>query len=270
MSHFISKQTDGLTAEGIAVTDEIESAIRHLDTYGYCILANRMPADIADKIAERCLEMQDDPQFQAYNSGIPNESTTMSGMYNLDDRVWQFLTHPDVLAIAYHFLGLDCRVTEVCAKPIWPGSPGFGLHVDEANCFHKVPDVPWLINTMWMLTEFTENNGATAVVPMSHRCRFKFQPEEIPFESPLVKIATGQPGSVLLWHGGTLHTATPNTGHQIRVGLNIAYHARWFNHYVNTHIEPIWHETYDRMPPEMQKLFSLRRGRTKSEVYEMD
>ena len=266
----IGKQTEEQMTESATIKNEIESAIHHLDTYGYCILADRMPVNLAAEISERCLEMHDDSRYQDYNSGAPHESTTMSGMYNLDDRVWQFMTHPDVLAVAHYFLGSDCRVTEVCAKPIWPGSLGYGLHVDEANFFHKVPNVPWLINTMWMLTDFTENNGATAVVPMSHKCRFKFQPTEIPFASPLVKVATGQPGSVLLWHGGTLHTATPNTGDQIRVGLNIAYHARWFNHYVNSHIEPIWPETYVRMPPEMQKLFSLRRGRTKSDVYEID
>lgn len=250
------------------MSDDIIAAIEHLDTFGYCILTDRLPA-LAAELAGRCLEMQDDPQYQAYNTGSPGKSMNMSGMYNLDDRVWTFVTHPDVLAVVRHFLGDDCRVTEACAKPIWPGWHGYGLHADEADLFHRVPEVPWLINTMWMLTDFTAAGGATAVVPMSHHCRFKTAPDHITEDSPLLKVVTGRAGSVLLWHGGTLHTATSNNSQQVRVGLNIAYHARWFNHYVNTHIEPIWPQTYEHMPADMQRLCSWRRGRTKAEVYEV-
>ena len=52
--------------------------------------------------------------------------------------------------------------------------------------------VPGMINTIWMLTDFTIENGATGVVPMSHRSRLKRPPSEITPESPLIKPVTGR------------------------------------------------------------------------------
>jgi len=95
---------------------------------------------------------------------------------NLDDRVWTCAGHPDVVAIARHFLGPRCRVVEACCKPTWPGAPAQSVHTDSVGEFARVPDVPWMINTIWMLTDFTVDNGATGVVPMSHRSRCKRPP----------------------------------------------------------------------------------------------
>ena len=131
-------------------------------------------------------------------------------MLNLDDRVWQCAFHRDTLAIARHFLG-SCRVVEACSKPCWPGAPAQALHVDSAHHFHQVPDVPWMINTIWMLSDFTVENGATGIVPLSHRSRLKTPPPEVGHDSEFIAAVAGEAGSVLLWHGGAWHQARANT-----------------------------------------------------------
>ena len=73
-------------------------------------------------------------------------------MPNLDDRVWDFAAHADVLAIVRHFLGDHCRAVEACSKPAWPGAPPQHLHVDSSGYFKQVPNIPWMINTIWMYT----------------------------------------------------------------------------------------------------------------------
>ena len=161
------------------------------------------------------------------------------------------------------------RVGESASKPTWP-DVGFRpeLHVDSAFFSRGVPGIPWLLNTMWMLTDFTRENGATGVVPMSHlsgRCT--------PFpgmtaEHPLVRPITGTAGSVFMWYGGTFHTARPNLSDQVRVGLNIVYYPSWFNHYQENGHQPIKPDTYQRMPEAIRALFPQRRGATREEVYE--
>lgn len=249
------------------MNDDLKAAIEHLSTYGYCLLEDRIPADVARSMAERFLELHDDPTCQVYNTG-DQYYQTLFGMMNLDDRVWACASHPDTVAIARHFLGPTCRVVEACSKPTWPGAPPQGLHADSAGDFAQVPDVPWMINTIWMLTEFTEENGATGVVPMSHRSRMKGPPPDIKPDSPLIKPITGRPGSVLMWHGGLFHTARANRSNQIRVGLNIAYYPRWFNNWVEGGHQPIWPETYQRMPAAMQRLCPGRLGRNRADLYE--
>lgn len=245
----------------------VDEAIKHLETFGYCVLPDRIPGDLARQMAERFVELVDDPQHAAAITGDEHYQT-LFGMLNLDDRVWTCASHPDVLAVARHFLGAHCRVVEAACKPTRPGAPPQGLHVDSANAFARVPDVPWMINTIWMLSDFTIENGATGVVPMSHTSRIHRPPPEIDREGPLIKPVTGRAGSVMMWHAGLFHMARANTSDQIRIGLNIAYYPRWFNNWIEDDHQPIWPETYDRMPPDMQQLCPGRMGHTRAEVYE--
>jgi hypothetical protein len=249
------------------MTQDVKAAIEHLTVYGYCLLEDCIPAAAARSMAQRFLELHADPQYRPYIVGDEHYQTFF-GIMNFDDRVWACAAHPDTVAIARHFLGPTCRVIEACSKPTWPGAPPQELHADSAEDFAQVPDVPWLINTMWMLTDFTSENGATGVVPMSHRSRLKAPPPDIAPDSPLIKPITGRAGSVMLWHGGLFHIARANMSDQIRVGLNIAYNPRWYNNWVEWGHQPIWPETYQRMPEEMKKLCPGRLGRARADMYE--
>jgi ectoine hydroxylase-related dioxygenase (phytanoyl-CoA dioxygenase family) len=249
------------------VSTDVHGAIEHLTAFGYCVLEQRIPAELATQLGERLLELHADAAYAPYIVG-DRYYQTLFGVLNYDDRVALCASHPDVVAVARHFLGPHCRVVEACSKPTWPGAPAQGLHVDSAGEFLHVPDVPWLINSMWMLTDFTVENGATGVVPMSHLSRRHAPPADLTPDSPLVRPVTGARGSVLLWHGGLFHVARANRSDAIRVGLNIAYNPRWMNNWIEGGHQPIWPETYQRMPPQMQALCPPRRGRTRAEVYE--
>ena len=248
------------------MSEELQAAIAHLDTYGYCILPARVPREEALALGARCLELHDDPACADFIHG-DQYYQTLFGMLNLDDRVWQCAFHLDALAIARHFLG-SCRVVEACSKPCWPGAPAQGLHMDSAHHFNQVPDVPWMINTIWMLSDFTVENGATGIVPLSHRSRLKTPPPEVGHDSELIAAVAGEAGSVLLWHGGAWHQARANTSAEIRLGLNIAYYPRWFNNWVEGGHQPLWPETYARLPQEYRALVPGRQGRLRGEVYE--
>ena len=185
------------------MSEELQAAIAHLDTYGYCLLPARLPREEALDLGARCLALHDDPACA--DAIVGNQYyQTLFGMLNLDDRVWQCAFHRDTLAIARHFLG-SCRVVEACSKPCWPGAPAQALHVDSAHHFHQVPDVPWMINTIWMLSDFTVENGATGIVPLSHRSRLKTPPPEVGHDSELIaavvrRFASGSISPTI--HGG--------------------------------------------------------------------
>lgn len=250
------------------MNEELTAAIAHLDTYGYCLLPERLPREQALALGERCLQLCADPTHADLIHG-DEYYQTLFGMLNLDDRSWQCAFHEDTLSIARHFLGPRCRVVEACAKPTWPGAPPQHLHIDSAGNFAEVPDVPWMINTIWMLSDFTLANGATGVVPMSHKSRLQSPPPEVGPESPLIEPVVGKAGSVLLWHGGAWHQARANSSEEIRIGLNIAYYPRWFNNWVEGGHQPIWPETYQRMPAAYRALCPGRQGHLRADVYEV-
>ncbi|MDE0006295.1 MAG: phytanoyl-CoA dioxygenase family protein [Rhodospirillaceae bacterium] len=239
----------------------IKAAIEHLDIYGYCILADRIPAAQAEDMAARFLLLHTDPRqretaFRGHpiHYSVEYRYETLYGLHNIDDRVWECTAHPDVLAIVKHFLGPDPRAPGGGSKPSWPGCPAGNLHADDARFFHQLPDFPWLINSMWMLSDFTAENGATRIVPMSHKSGLKRPPPDLTNDSPLTVPLTGRRGSVALWHGGMFHMNGANVSNEIRMGLNIAYYPPWFNRFVTEGEEPLWPETAARMPPELRKL----------------
>jgi ectoine hydroxylase-related dioxygenase (phytanoyl-CoA dioxygenase family) len=84
------------------------------------------------------------------------------------------------------------------------------------------PDPPVVCNTMWALTDFTADNGATRVVPGSHRGpkpQYGGEYESVPAVMPK--------GSVLVWHGRLWHGGGANATGADRVGIAMNYCAGW-------------------------------------------
>jgi hypothetical protein len=104
---------------------------------------------------------------------------------------------------------------------IQPGEPAQLLHRDE-ELWPFAHDYEVMTNAMWTLDDFTSENGATLIVPGSHRwSRDRYpQPHEI-------ASATAPRGSVILWLGGVLHGGGANRSAAIRRGLVMSYRLGW-------------------------------------------
>jgi ectoine hydroxylase-related dioxygenase (phytanoyl-CoA dioxygenase family) len=77
-------------------------------------------------------------------------------------------------------------------------------------------------HALWMLDDFTEDNGAIGIIPRSHRR--DYPPDINPGEWPSdAVIATGAKGSVILAHGAYWHTARPNTSASTRSAVVVSY-----------------------------------------------
>ena len=152
---------------------KIQEAIDHLDLFGYCVLEEAIPAEQAERMAEQFFAMHNDPKNRDYFQDPNNDLyQTLFGLLNLDETSWACAAHPDVLAVTRHFLGQDIRVAEACSKWVKPGAPAGSVHTDSAHDLPDLlPDTPWMINSIWMMTDFTEEIGATRIMPTSHRLR---------------------------------------------------------------------------------------------------
>ena len=119
-----------------------------------------------------------------------------------------FYTHTRVLSGVQAVLGPSFKLSSLNYRAAKPGKGHQNLHVDYGNAVaqggYKV------CNTIWLLDDFTEHNGATRIVPGTHRSKVLPQegmddpalphPDEIRIQAPV--------GSVFIfnshvWHGGT-------------------------------------------------------------------
>jgi ectoine hydroxylase-related dioxygenase (phytanoyl-CoA dioxygenase family) len=110
---------------------------------------------------------------------------------------------PILIAIMEVLLGPDCILGSLNARTSFPGAAPQGLHRDLDFQVHL--PLPTYCNSVWMLDDFTAENGATRFVPGSHR-----RPDWPPRgqdDPPDTRAVTGRAGSLMifdarLWHGG--------------------------------------------------------------------
>ena len=106
---------------------------------------------------------------------------------------------------------------------IGPGNGAQMFHRDRQAWGKHIPrDMEPQFNTIWALSDFTAENGATRVAPGSHRWEPGRQPE-----AGEVCQAEMRAGSVLLYSGSVIHSGGENQTSDVRMGLNITYCLGW-------------------------------------------
>jgi ectoine hydroxylase-related dioxygenase (phytanoyl-CoA dioxygenase family) len=125
--------------------------------------------------------------------------------------VWRGLgEHPAAVAAARHILGRPYRVREIHGRNPLPGFGQQGLHADWVP---RTPGSPYfVVTTLWMIDDFTPDNGATRIVPGSHLIS---KPLPKPLAQPLSRhveerIVTGRAGSMLVFNGHLWHSGRRN------------------------------------------------------------
>jgi ectoine hydroxylase-related dioxygenase (phytanoyl-CoA dioxygenase family) len=126
---------------------------------------------------------------------------------------WRRLeNHPTVVAAAAYVLGGPIRVRDLHGRNPLPGYGQQGLHADSVT--RAAGDPYSVVTALWMIDAFTDDNGATRVVPGSHRLT---RPPPTSFAQPLARhpderVITGAAGSVLVFNGHLWHSGRRNTG----------------------------------------------------------
>ncbi len=164
----------------------------------------------------------------------------------------QFVMDGRILALANEFLGphtekLTLNLTQ--AVSIHPGEGAQMLHRDrEAWGTNIPPTVEPQFNTLWAITDFTAENGATHIAPGSQKWAWdrEAKPEQI-LKAEMPK------GSVLLYTGTVLHGGGENKSSIPRLGLIITYCLAWIRQQENQYLSCPPHIAKD-LDEELQEL----------------
>ena len=189
------------------MTDEHK---RQLDRDGYTVLENVMGPALLTALRTRILELFDSEGEQAGREfRTEAHAHRLANMVNKGEVFRQAIALPAVLEGVAHVLGPALKLSSLNARSADPQSDaGQPLHVDMA----AIPDEQgyWVCNTIWMLDDFTPDNGATRLVPGSHT--WGQRPQDVLADPsaahPDEILLTGRAGGVVvmnahLWHGGT-------------------------------------------------------------------
>lgn len=121
--------------------------------------------------------------------------------------------HPLVLETAELVMGPDFHLSMLNARDVPPGAgANMPFHADTDQ--HRRPDQTGYnaFTAIWMLDEFTQENGATRLVPGSHRSNLlpKESVHDVFAPHPEEVVVAGEAGDVLVFNGHCWHTGGAN------------------------------------------------------------
>lgn len=191
---------------------------RRLDRDGYVVLPQRLGTDV---LAAARTEIGDMLATADWGSGFDGSRTR---------RIWALLAKtrcmdpaaldPLVLDAVEQLIGAGAQFSLTYATQVHPGQDAQPLHYEQG--IYPLPrDRDVMMTAIWALDDFTAANGATRLIPGSHR-QAHGKPgtsEAVPVEMPA--------GSVLLFAGRLWHGAGANTSNSPRLGIVIDYVQPW-------------------------------------------
>jgi ectoine hydroxylase-related dioxygenase (phytanoyl-CoA dioxygenase family) len=213
--------------------------IEALERDGACVVLNQASTETIDAVNADFrapfdeLGRHDEDDFHGY------KTLRIAGILGISRAAADLVEHPRVLAVADAVLLPNCenyRIGSLSGIEILPGEDDQVLHVDDSIYPLRLGSTQLQISAMWALEDFTVENGATRVVPGSHRTPVYtgFRMEESVGE---IVQAVMPRGSLLLYLGSTLHGGAANRSEAPRAGLINTYALGWLrqeeNQYLN-------------------------------------
>ncbi len=201
---------------------------------GACILGDAMPVGVRAAINDELESFIADTEFGRDEfTGTKTQRT--GALVARSPLCRETITEATILSLATAFLSpfskrLILNTTQVIR--ISPGETDQDFHRDRhAWGTHLPREIETQLSTIWALSEFSEKNGATRLVPGSHRWDWERQAQ--PGE---ICQAVMAPGSVLIFTGSVLHSGGGNQSQQPRTGLNITYCLGWLRQEENQYL----------------------------------
>jgi ectoine hydroxylase-related dioxygenase (phytanoyl-CoA dioxygenase family) len=246
-----------MTLQHLPPTATAEQVAERLQTLGYAIVHNLAPTSLMDRIeAEMAPHIEATPY--GFDAFVGKQTRRTGSMIARSPAARELVMHPLAIATAAKFLGhastFQLHLTQVIS--VHPGSEAQPLHQDQlAWDFFPFPDDYHIqCNLLWAMSDYTEEMGATRVVPGSQyngRDKTYTQADSEPAVMPR--------GSALFYTGKVFHGAGANLSDKIRRAINITYAVGWVRQEENQFLScPL--EVARTLPDDLLKVMGYQMG----------
>jgi ectoine hydroxylase-related dioxygenase (phytanoyl-CoA dioxygenase family) len=210
--------------------DELDEHVATIAEQGYSIVPDAIEPDLVDELVAELERLEVDLGIVPARNDF--EGTQTVRIYNLlvhGPAFERVPVHPNVLPIVERVLDQQLLISSLSSIAICQGETPQPIHADDMLMPIPKPHPATVCNTMWALTDFTEANGATRIIPGTHLAdaspTYGQAYDSIPAEMPK--------GSVLVWHGSLWHGGGANTTDERRIGIAMNYCAGYIRQQEN-------------------------------------
>ncbi|MGK0336299.1 MAG: hypothetical protein ACJAWF_000912 [Candidatus Azotimanducaceae bacterium] len=186
----------------------------------------------------------------------PGSTKRVTALITRSEACRELLMHPTLHSVVDDLLLPNCEHYQLhvaTALVVGPGARKQVLHrEDDVYEFFEVPRPDMIVASMWAMTDFTKANGATQIVPGSHR----WAAGRIATADEIVQ-AEMSAGDVLIWHGGTLHGAGANVSTEWRYGVFLSFSLGWLRQEENQYLD-VPPEEAERLPKAIRDLVGYK------------
>ena len=187
------------------------------------------------------------------------KTVRINNLLTYDDLFWEVPLHDNVLPVVERVLDKECLLSSFCSLVLRPGQEAQPIHEDTQLIPLPRPHIPITINAIWALSDFRADNGATRIIPGSHK--YHSSPE-YGREYDAVT-ATMKAGSVMLFDSALWHGGGANNSDERRFAFSCAYCWGWMRQQENLQLG-IPFETAKRFPRRLQELAATASTRDNS------
>ena len=148
---------------------ETRAHVERIALQGYTVLERAIEPALVDELAETLLRLERERDIRPAMNGFEGHRTVR--IYNLlaHHRVFERIpVHAAVLPIVEGVIGEGCLISSLSSIAIDPDEVAQPIHADDQLIPLDKPHNPIICNSMWALSDFSEANGATRLVPGSH------------------------------------------------------------------------------------------------------
>jgi ectoine hydroxylase-related dioxygenase (phytanoyl-CoA dioxygenase family) len=233
-------------ASAVNPLPRLQEHLERIATDGYTVVPDAIEPEFVDEIGEELRRLERDL------GTVPAENL-FEGLHTW--RVYNLLVHgetfekipvhPNVLPVVEAVLDPGLLISSLSSIAIGPDEQAQPIHADDQLIPLTRPHIPIICNTMWAITDFTEENGATRLVPGSH---LRDEPPN-PLEHYDTIPAEMSKGSVLVWVGSLWHGGGANHTAERRVGIAMNYCAGYIRQQENQQLG---------IPPALVRTFPRR------------
>ena len=210
--------------------ESLEAHLGRIEDQGYTIVEGAIDLQLIDALNDDLLRLEQ--ELGAVPASNRFEGLRTVRIYNLLAYGQNFESipiHESILPICEGVLDRGLLVSSLSSIAIGPDEAAQPIHADDQVIPLPKPHPATVCNTMWALTDFTEENGATRLMPATHKAAtspdFTSEYDTIPAEM--------SKGSVLIWHGSLWHGGGANHTETRRVGIAMNYCAGYIRQQEN-------------------------------------